>query len=60
MLRGCHLQNFRQETLVKELLGMNYRAHDALQDLRALQALFSALQRTAKDDLQTQIYFECY
>lgn len=48
MLRGRHLQNFRQETLVKELLGMNYRAHDALQDLRALQALFGALQRTAE------------
>lgn len=48
MLRGRHLQNFQQETLVKELLGVNYRVHDVLQDLRALQALFSALQRTAE------------
>lgn len=48
MLRGRHLKNFRQETLVKELLGMNYRADDALQDLRTLQALFGALEHTAE------------
>lgn len=48
MLRGRNLQNFRQETLVRELLGVNYRAHDALQDVRALQALFGVLQPTAE------------
>lgn len=47
LLRGHNLQNFRQETLVRELLGLDYRAHDALQDVRALQALFGALQPTA-------------
>lgn len=48
MLRGRKLQNFRQETLVRELLGVDYRAHDALQDVRALQALFGALRPTAE------------
>lgn len=48
ILRGHNLQNFRQETLVRELLGVNYRAHDALQDVRALQALFGVLQPTAE------------
>lgn len=47
VLRGRNLLNLRQETLVRELLGVNYRAHDALQDVRALQALFGVLQPTA-------------
>uniref|UniRef100_A0A8D3E5V3 exodeoxyribonuclease III n=1 Tax=Scophthalmus maximus TaxID=52904 RepID=A0A8D3E5V3_SCOMX len=40
------LQSFRQESLVKELLGVDYKAHDALEDVRALQALYSVLQPT--------------
>lgn len=48
ILRGRNLQNLRQETLVRERLGVNYRAHDALQDVRALQALFGVLQPTAE------------
>lgn len=32
---------------MRELLDVNYRAHDALQDVRALQALFGALQPMA-------------
>ncbi|XP_039663422.1 three prime repair exonuclease 4 isoform X2 [Perca fluviatilis] len=46
MLKDRGLQSFRQENLVRELLGVSYKAHDALEDVRALQALFSVLQPT--------------
>ncbi|XP_044048664.1 three prime repair exonuclease 4 [Siniperca chuatsi] len=46
MLKDRRLQSFRQENLVRELLGVNYKAHDALEDVRALQALYKALQPT--------------
>lgn len=46
MLTDRCLQSFRQENLVRELLGVNYKAHDALEDVRALQALYSVLQPT--------------
>ncbi|XP_053175480.1 three prime repair exonuclease 4 [Scomber japonicus] len=46
LLKDRGLQSFRQENLVKELLGLNYKAHDALEDVRALQALYSVLQPT--------------
>lgn len=44
MLRDRGIQSFRQKNLVMELLGVNYKAHDALEDVRALQALYSVLQ----------------
>ncbi|XP_033490676.1 protein PML-like [Epinephelus lanceolatus] len=46
MLKDRGLRSFRQENLVRELLGVNYKAHDALEDVRALQALYSVLQPT--------------
>ncbi|XP_047452384.1 uncharacterized protein LOC125014897 [Mugil cephalus] len=46
VLKDRCLQSFRQENLVRELLGVNYKAHDALEDVRALQALYSVLQPT--------------
>ncbi|XP_042267950.1 three prime repair exonuclease 4 [Thunnus maccoyii] len=46
MLKDRCLQSFRQENLVRELLGVNYKAHDALEDVRALQTLYSVLQPT--------------
>ncbi|KAI9546505.1 hypothetical protein NQZ68_026726 [Dissostichus eleginoides] len=46
MLKERGLKSFRQENLVRELLGVNYKAHDALEDVRALQALYSVLQPT--------------
>ncbi|KAE8296787.1 hypothetical protein D5F01_LYC05551 [Larimichthys crocea] len=46
MLKGQCLKSFRQENLVRELLGVNYKAHDALEDVRALQALYGVLQPT--------------
>ncbi|KAG7522811.1 PML-like [Solea senegalensis] len=46
MLKDRCLQSFRQENLVKELLDVNYKAHDALEDVRALQALYTVLQPT--------------
>ncbi|XP_037623967.1 protein PML-like [Sebastes umbrosus] len=46
MLKDRGLQSFRQTNLVRELLGVNYKAHDALEDVRALQALYSVLQPT--------------
>lgn len=48
MLRGRGLTSFRQEHLVRELLGLDYKAHDALQDVRALQSLYNELQPTAE------------
>lgn len=46
MLKDRCLQSFRQENLVRELLGVNYKAHDALEDVRSLQTLFNVLQPT--------------
>ncbi|KAF3688519.1 Protein PML Promyelocytic leukemia protein RING finger protein 71 [Channa argus] len=46
MLKDRCLHSFRQENLVRELVGVNYKAHDALEDVRALQALYSVLQPT--------------
>ncbi|KAM7415038.1 hypothetical protein PAMA_019727 [Pampus argenteus] len=46
MLKDRRLQSFRQENLLRELLGVNYKAHDALEDVRALQTLYSVLQPT--------------
>uniref|UniRef100_A0A3Q3G239 exodeoxyribonuclease III n=1 Tax=Labrus bergylta TaxID=56723 RepID=A0A3Q3G239_9LABR len=46
MLKDRDLKSFRQENLVRELLGVDYKAHDALEDVRALQALYSVLQPT--------------
>lgn len=48
MLKERGLQSFRQENLVKELLGVDYKAHDALEDVRALQALYGVLRPTAE------------
>lgn len=46
LLRDRGLRSFRQENLVRELLGINYKAHDALEDVRALQTLYSYLRPT--------------
>ncbi|XP_039990196.1 protein PML-like [Xiphias gladius] len=48
MLRGRCLRSFRQENLVRELLGVSYKAHDALEDVRTLRALYDVLQPTAE------------
>lgn len=48
MLKGRGLRSFRQQNLVRELLGLDYKAHDALEDVRALQTLYSALKPTAE------------
>ena len=42
------LQSFKQENLVRELLGVDYDAHNALEDVRALQVLYWALQPTSQ------------
>lgn len=44
VLKERQLKSFRQEELVRELLGVHYKAHDALEDVRALQALYRVLQ----------------
>lgn len=48
MLKDWGLKSFGQENLVRQLLGLNYKAHDALEDVRALQALYRLLQPTAE------------
>ncbi|XP_068584837.1 three prime repair exonuclease 4 isoform X2 [Cebidichthys violaceus] len=48
LLKDRGLRSFRQTNLVRELLGVDYKAHDALEDVRALQALYSALRPTAE------------
>ncbi|XP_061750529.1 maternal protein exuperantia-like [Nerophis ophidion] len=44
VLRECGMKSFRQEHLVRELLGADYQAHDALEDVRALQRLYHVVQ----------------
>nr|XP_057932552.1 uncharacterized protein LOC131131667 [Doryrhamphus excisus] len=43
VLKECGLRSFKQEHLVREILGMDYKAHDALEDVRALQRLYHVL-----------------
>ncbi|XP_048828664.1 three prime repair exonuclease 4 isoform X1 [Brienomyrus brachyistius] len=52
LLGDCGLQSYRQESLVKAVLGVRYAAHDALEDVRALQRLYWALQPTAEQALR--------
>ncbi|XP_077373719.1 three prime repair exonuclease 4 [Festucalex cinctus] len=44
VLKDCGMRSFKQEYLVKELMGVDYEAHDALEDVRSLQALYRVLQ----------------
>ncbi|XP_054890946.1 three prime repair exonuclease 4 [Poeciliopsis prolifica] len=48
LLRDRGLQSFGQENLVRELLGINYRAHDALEDVRVLKILYGFLHPTTE------------
>ncbi|XP_036390550.1 uncharacterized protein LOC118781649 [Megalops cyprinoides] len=52
LLRGSGLQSYRQENLVKAILGVSYPAHDALEDVKALQRLYSALMPTVEQTLR--------
>ncbi|XP_073687424.1 protein PML-like [Garra rufa] len=47
LLKDSGLQSFKQENLVKTLLGVSYAAHNALEDVQALQKLYWALKPTA-------------
>ncbi|XP_077423960.1 uncharacterized protein LOC144053414 isoform X2 [Vanacampus margaritifer] len=44
VLKDCGMRSFKQEYLVKELMGVDYKAHDALEDVRSLQTLYYVLQ----------------
>lgn len=44
LLQPLGPRSFGQQSLVRELLGLEYKAHDALEDVRALQALYAALR----------------
>ncbi|KAG9280814.1 hypothetical protein AMEX_G3567 [Astyanax mexicanus] len=47
LLKDSGLQSFKQENLVKTVLGVSYAAHNALADVQALQKLYWALRPTA-------------
>ncbi|XP_072529501.1 three prime repair exonuclease 4 [Salminus brasiliensis] len=47
LLKDRGLQSFKQENLVKTVLGVSYAAHNALADVQALQQLYWALKPTA-------------
>nr|XP_055048108.1 three prime repair exonuclease 4 [Misgurnus anguillicaudatus] len=47
LLKDSGLQSFKQENLVKNLLGVSYAAHNALEDVQALQKLYRAMRPTA-------------
>lgn len=46
LLKDSEVKSFKQENLVKTVLGDSYAAHDALADVQALQKLFWALRPT--------------
>ncbi|KAL7867736.1 hypothetical protein SRHO_G00091200 [Serrasalmus rhombeus] len=46
LLKDSGIQSFKQENLVKAVLGVSYAAHDALADVQALQKLYWALSPT--------------
>ncbi|KAI5614862.1 maternal protein exuperantia-2-like [Silurus asotus] len=47
LLKDSGVQSFKQENLVKTVLGVSYAAHDALSDVQALQMLYRALKPAA-------------
>lgn len=47
LLKDSGVYSFKQENLVKTVLGVSYVAHDALGDAQALQKLYWALRPTA-------------
>ncbi|XP_036432325.1 LOW QUALITY PROTEIN: three prime repair exonuclease 4 [Colossoma macropomum] len=47
LLKDSGIQSFKQENLVKTVLGVSYAAHNALADVQALQKLYWALSPTA-------------
>lgn len=47
LLKDSGVRSFKQENLVKTVLGISYAAHDALGDVQALQKLYWALGPTA-------------
>ncbi|RXN34840.1 maternal exuperantia-like protein [Labeo rohita] len=55
LLKDSGLQSFKQENLVKTFLGVSYVAHNALEDVQALQKLYWALKPTA-DQIQEHIF----
>lgn len=44
IFKDASLQSFRQESLVKTVLGVTYKAHDALEDVRVLQMFYKVLK----------------
>lgn len=55
LLRDRGVDSFKQENLVKNVLGVSYAAHDALDDVQALQKLYWALRPTASQ-IQQHIF----
>ena len=50
MFKKEDVGNYKQQNLVKKLLGKSYEAHDALEDVKSLHELFvNKLQYTCKD-----------
>ncbi|KAI4874325.1 hypothetical protein NFI96_013952 [Prochilodus magdalenae] len=47
LLKDSGIQSFKQENLVKTVLGISYAAHNALSDVQALQKLYWALSPSA-------------
>ncbi|XP_035379737.1 uncharacterized protein trex4 [Electrophorus electricus] len=47
LLKNSGIHSFKQEILVKTILGVSYVAHNALEDVQALQKLYWTLRPTA-------------
>lgn len=58
LLKDSGVHSFKQENLVKTVLGLSYAAHDALGDVQALQKLYWALRPTASHIQQHTFSFE--
>lgn len=56
LLRDRGLSSFRQGALVRQLLGEDYTAHDALQDALALQRLVLQGLKPRAEDLQRHTF----
>ena len=58
LLKDAGLQSFCQEALVRTILGVSYKAHDALEDVSALQMLYTALEPTPEQVLRHAFLLE--
>ena len=59
--KGSDVENFKQETLIKSILKIDYDAHNAVADVTSLQNLYEETMAavSSSKDVFTLLYYAC-